>query len=157
MVAKPANASTTTDETSLLAQFETNKAINNAPAWRPDSDDNDQPKTFMGEVIGLRMGGGDGKDDYGFYPVIVYKLSDGSAAAFGFPYLAFHAFHTLARQQLKDLGTTVGVKQIVSYDGLRRKNNATDEEIAKGMADYHVTYIENVGAETKAVADGFEF
>lgn len=121
------------------------KAIANAPAWMPA--ENPEMQTIRGEVIGLRMGRDNG---YGTYPVITYKLDDGT-------FLNVHAFHTLLRTQLAEVGTKIGSRQILSYDGLKRKNNATKEEIDKGLADYHLTFVMNVGEEVKTVDDNFAF
>jgi hypothetical protein len=133
------------DASARMEAFLLAKAIANAPAWMPA--DNPDMATFEGEVIGLRMGRDNG---YGEYPVITYKLDDGT-------FLNVHAFHTLLRQQLAEAGTTVGKRQILSYDGKKRKNNATTEEIEKGLADYHLTFVMNVGEEIKAVDDNFTF
>jgi hypothetical protein len=126
-----------------IEEFFQRKQLNTAPAWMPE------PGTVMAaEVVGLRMGADNG---YGTYPVIVYKLDSGE-------FVSVHAFHTLLRARLAELKTEIGKRQILSYDGKKRKNKATPEEIEKGLADYHMYYVENAG-EVAATAkeEGFTF
>jgi hypothetical protein len=128
------------------------RAIANAPAFNPAIDADGKvidpdSAIFTGTVIGLHMGRDSG---YGEYPVVVYKLDDGS-------YLKLHAFHTLIRNQLAELGTKIGKRQIVSYDGLKRKNNPTPDEIEKKLDRYHVTFVMNVGEAIETEAANFAF
>lgn len=127
-----------------LEEYFERKSQNTAPAWLPEPG-----TTRVGTVTALRMGQDMG---YGAYPIITYKGDDGV-------YFAVHAFHTLLRNRLSELETTIGKRQILSYDGKRRKSKATDEEIAKGLADYHFYYIENAGEENSVtgVEEGFSF
>lgn len=110
-----------------------------APAWRPDPG-----TTIVGEVIGLSMRTG----DYGPYPVITYEVDGGLV-------INIHAFHTMLRERLAELQTDIGVKQIITYNGMREKNKPN----AKGEVEsYHDYYIENYGeAETVGKSDDFTF
>jgi hypothetical protein len=125
-----------------IEEFFQRKQLNTAPAWLP------QPGTVMAaEVAGLRMG----ESGYGPYPIVVYKLDSGE-------FVSVHAFHTLLRTRLAELGTDVGKRQILSYDGLVPKNKATKEEIEKGLDKYHMYYVENAGqAAVTAKEEGFTF
>src|SRR3982751_944710 len=78
------------------------KGITNPPAWISE------PGTVVrATVIGLKMSE---PNEYGQYPIITYEAADGSI-------FAVHAFHTLLRETLQELGTKVGSEQILSYDG----------------------------------------
>jgi len=145
-------ATTAKSTPAIVSELEAAKlaeAISSAPAWRPDA----EPDTaeFIGEVIGLYMTGKTTSEGgYGRYPAVVYKLDNGS-------YRTVHAFHTLLRQQLAELKTEIGKRQFLAYRGTKRKNNATQEEIDKGLADYHVTFVHNIGEEIKPVSEDFAF
>ncbi len=148
-----AKSNTTANPNAEMEAFLLAKAIANAPAFNPPIDKatgkviDPDTAVFTGEVIALQMGRDSG---YGEYPVVVYKLDDGS-------FLKLHAFHTLLRGQLAELGTKVGIRQIVSYDGLKTKNNPTPDEIEKGLDKYHLTFVMNVGQGVVPVAANFTF
>lgn len=115
-----------------------------APAWRPE------PGTTMaGTVEGFRIGRDTG---YGEYPIVVYKLDNGEV-------VSVHAFHTLLRDQLKELGTKKGKRQIIHYGGLQKKTKATDEEREKGRDEYHMYYVKNADdlAQEDQLSDTFDF
>lgn len=137
---------------SKMEAFLLAEAINNAPAWMPG--ENEDQAVLHGVVIGLAMGRDSG---YGVYPVIIYKLESDCGILKAGTYAKVHAFHTLLRNQLAEAGTKIGSEQMLSYRGKKRKNNATQEEIDKGLADYHLTFVQNIGAEFTAVAEDFAF
>jgi hypothetical protein len=141
-VTAPKTPAKATSAKTEMEAFLLRKALNNAPAWMPEKGD-----ILVGEVVGLRMGNDNG---YGTYPVVIYKQDDGE-------FIALHAFHTLIREQLREAKTVIGKRQMIAYDGKKRKNNATQEEIDKGLADYHLTYVENVGEVKEVKAEVFEF
>jgi hypothetical protein len=133
-----------TTPVSEMDAFLQRKALNTAPAWMPE------PGTVVaGTVAGLRMGNDNG---WGVYPVVVYKLDDGS-------YVSVHAFHTLLRERLAELKTDIGVRQILSYDGKKSKNNATDEEREADRDKYHMYYVENASdtSSDSMVEENFSF
>lgn len=100
------------------------KELNTAPAWRPEPGD-----TIVGEVTGLRMGNDTG---YGTYPIVVMKREDGTTAS-------VHAFHTLLREQLKDMGCNIGMRIAISYDGERITNETKDLPTEK-QTTYHLYF-----------------
>lgn len=113
-----------------------------APAWRPDPG-----TTVVAEVIGLSMR--ESADGYGMYPCITYKMEGGAV-------LNVHAFHTMLRERLAELKTDIGVKQVITYAGLRNKTKPN----AKGeIEQYHDYYVENFGADDTSVgkSDNFTF
>ena len=118
------------------------KEMAKAPAWRPDPG-----TTVKAEVIGLRMGDG---GEYGPYPIVIYRGESGNV-------FAVHAFHTLLRERLAELGTTIGLWQYITYEGRRESTKRKD---ASGNAvQYHDYYAENVGAEStvEGKEEGFHF
>lgn len=137
-----------------LAAFLLAEAINNAPAWMPG--ENEDQAIMHGTVIGLAMGESK-QNDFGQYPIVIYKLDSNCGQYEAGTHIKVHAFHTLLRTQLMEAGTKIGVEQMVSYRGKRKKNNPTEDEIKRGLDEYHLTYVQNVGAEFTAVAEGFTF
>jgi hypothetical protein len=112
-----------------------------APAWMPEPG-----TTIVGEVIGMHM-----RDSgYGNYPVITYRVDGGAV-------INVHAFHTLLRQNLADLKTDIGKKQIITYAGKREKLHPTEEEIKKGLNAYHDYYVENFGEGSPMVGKSEDF
>ena len=103
--------------------FAQRAAFANAPAWRPEPDETLVPGDDYAEVIGFREGH---TDEYGSYPVIIYTHKS-FEKAHGNPFVAFHAFHTIARERLAELGTKVGSRQNILV-GAKRMNNAGDKE-----------------------------
>lgn len=93
-----------------------------AEGWRPDANE-----SISGTVVGLYKGGGDGKGEYGFYPIIGVKLKDGSG------FRAVHAFHTLLQDALRtanENGTKpvkVGDMVTITYEGKRESKNSDKE------------------------------
>jgi hypothetical protein len=83
-----------------------------APAWRPQAGD-----TLTGEVVGI--GERVGYDDE-VYPIITVRTDDGE--------LAFHAFHTVARNELAKarpaIGEVIGVKYAGQKPGARGSYHA---------------------------------
>jgi len=74
-----------------------------AVAWRPDKEDAD---TLIGEVVSVDLG----TSDYGTYPLIVVRSDDGTEKA-------FHASHTVARNELKRARPQVGQRIGIKYLG----------------------------------------
>ena len=112
-----------TKDVEELEQFFAQMQKDTAPAWRPD------PGTTMAATVeGFRIGRDTG---YGEYPIVIYKLDDGQV-------VSVHAFHTLLRDQLKELNTKKGTRQLLHYGGKHTKNKATDEERAQGRDQYHM-------------------
>jgi hypothetical protein len=129
-----------------LEAFFAAKELNTAPAWRPSPGD-----TLIGEVTGLRMGNDNG---YGTYPIVVVKREDGTVAS-------MHAFHTLLREQLRDLGCNIGMRIAVTYDGERITNETADLP-EKDQKTYHLYFAADLAklgtAEGAApVETGFSF
>lgn len=132
-----------------LAEYKERMAQATAPAWMPEPD-----TTVMGTVIGLRMGGQPEPLGYGFYPVVTYKLPDGSV-------VAVHAFHSLLRERLAELKTEIGKVQMITYLGQkasrqRTKKNEKNEDIP---VEYHLYYVENYGEKSanQGVDEDFTF
>ncbi len=73
------------------------------PAWRPQPGDK-----LVGTVIGL----GERAGAYGTYPIVTVRQDDGTE-------LAFHAFHTVAQQQLAEVRPRLGEQIWVKYQGQR--------------------------------------
>jgi hypothetical protein len=115
-----------------------------APAWRPEPG-----TTMMATVEGFRIGRDTG---YGEYPIVIYKLDNGEV-------VSVHAFHTLLRDQLKELGTKKGVKQILHYGGKQKKTKATEEEVKAGRDEYHMYYVKNAAdlGKQEDVTETFAF
>jgi hypothetical protein len=99
------------------------KELQTAPAWRPSPGD-----TLIGEVIGLRMGDG----DHGPYPIVVIRREDKTCAS-------VHAFHTLIREQLRDMKCNIGMRVAISYDGEKVTNKTADLAEDK-QESYHVYF-----------------
>ena len=121
--------------------FDERVAFATAPAWRPETGD----KLENVEVVKVRIGDG----DYGQYPIVVYKKADGS-------YVAFHAFHQIARERLAELKTTRGSRHNLVYLG-RKTGNAVKSDGT--TTEYELYYIEDANAVTVdgGVDDDFKF
>lgn len=111
-----------------IEEFMERKAVATAPAWRPNPGD-----IFIGTVVGRRMGEDKG---WGEYPIVVYKNADGDG------YTSVHAFHTMLREILADLGSEDGQTHMLSYDGERIKNDSKEKE-EKDQETYHFYYGED--------------
>lgn len=125
-----------------MATFIRNRNLAKAQAWLPEPD-----TTIVATVVGLRLGS---TEEYGDYPIIVYSLDNGE-------FIAVHAFHTLLRERLAELGTDIGKRQILSYLGTKASRKRVD---SKGNpVEYHDYYVENAGeaSATEGVATGFHF
>ena len=85
-----------------------------AEAWRPDPGGK-----LIGEIVELSSRSG--FDDQP-YPILTIKGDDGTE-------LAFHAFHTVAKNELARLRPQVGQRIAIRYDG--------QKEGADGRARYH--------------------
>lgn len=114
-----------------LEAFFAAKEIDTAPAWRPEPGDH-----MIGTVIGFRIGT---TSDYDDYPIVIYKTDEGAT-------ISVHAFHTLLRERLQELGTKKGVRQILHYGGKQKKANPTEAEKQKGLDEYHMYYVQNADA-----------
>jgi hypothetical protein len=127
MTVKQNAATTPADD---VEAFYERMALSSAPAWMPE------PNSILeGVVTGIRL---NENSEYGAYPVIVYKKDDGT-------FIAFHAFHTLARNMMRELQTAKGKRQRIAYLGVQTKNNPTEDEVKKGLDKYNLYYGENVG------------
>lgn len=72
--------------------------INGARAWRP-AKDRTSDEMLSGTLVAITRRGDDG--EYGAYPCLVIDTGEPS-------FRAFHAFHTVAQQELKKLKPTPG-------------------------------------------------
>jgi len=137
------------DLDAALADYKERMAQATAPAWMPEPD-----TTVMGTVIGLRMGGTPEPVGYGFYPVVTYKLPDGSV-------VAVHAFHSLLRERLAELKTEIGKVQMITYLGQKSSRTRTKKgEDGKDIpVEYHLYYVENYGEKSanRGVDEDFKF
>jgi hypothetical protein len=85
-----------------------------AEAWRPDPGDK-----LVGEIV--ELGARAGYNDE-LYPIVTVRQDDGVE-------LAFHAFHTVARNELAKLHPQVGQRLAVRYEG--------EKQGADGRSKYH--------------------
>lgn len=141
------------DANAKMEAFILARAINNAPAWMPN--DNPDQTILHGTVVALSLG--IDKERESEYPKVTYKLDSPCGKHEAGSYMTVHAFYTLLRKQLAECGTKIGSEQILSYDGKKKKNNPTQDEIDRKMDEYHQTFVQNVGEEVKAVAENFAF
>ncbi len=123
-----------------IEAFFERQRLHSAPAWRPEPGG-----MLVGTVVGRRMGQDNG---FGEYPVIIYKTEDGN-------YVAFHAFHTLARDILKRIGVADGARHAIVYSGLVKKASPTEEEIKKGNDEYHSYYGEDLDKPDASTEEAF--
>lgn len=130
-------SNTATEVASLEAFFE-RAQLAQAPAWRPESGN-----VLSGPILGFRLGS---TVEYGEYPVLVIKSDNGP--------LAFHAFHGVVRERLRELQPKKGDLLTVQYSG---KKDRTEEEIAAGKKEYHMYYIESGSVEATPVLDSMQF
>lgn len=133
--------STATDSAAAVASMESffeRAQLAQAPAWRPDVND-----VLSGPILGFRLGS---TTEYGEYPVLVIKSENGP--------LAFHCFHSLVRERLRELQPKKGDVIIVLYGG---KREVTPEEEAAGKKEYHRYYIESAAVEATPVLDEMTF
>ena len=72
-------------------------------AWRPDQEDADM---LIGEVVEIEVG----QSDYGAYPILVVKLSDGTEKA-------VHGFHSVLQNELLKSQPQIGEKVGIKYLG----------------------------------------
>lgn len=122
-----------------LEAFFARQELMTAPAWRPEPGE-----TVIGEVVGLRMGADAG---YGAYPVIVVRTETGT--------VSIHAFHTLLRDGLREIGVKLGMRLAVTYKGVLEKNKQTDPENPDSYHMYFVADLEKLAAGTPAIEEGF--
>jgi hypothetical protein len=85
-----------------------------ADAWRPDPGDK-----LVGEIVELGQRAGYNDEPY---PIVTIKQDDGVE-------LAFHAFHTVARNELAKLRPQIGQRLAVRYEG--------EKQGADGKSRYH--------------------
>lgn len=122
---------------SLEAFFE-RAQLASAPAWRPNEKD-----VLSGAILGFRIGS---TTEYGEYPVIVISSDSGP--------VAFHAFHGVVRERLRELQPKKGDVITIMYDG---KKTVTEEEKKAGKNEYHRYYIESGAVEATPVLDEMTF
>lgn len=149
MATAKTNPAVPADLDKALAEYKERMAQATAPAWMPEPE-----TTVMGTVIGLRMGGQPEPIGYGYYPVVTYKLPDGSI-------VAVHAFHSLLRERLAELKTEIGKVQMLTYLGQQASRQRTKKD-ADGKdipVEYHLYYVENYGEESanQGVDENFKF
>jgi hypothetical protein len=85
-----------------------------AEGWRPDPGD-----VLIGDVTAIDEGRGFAERPY---PVVTVRTDEGE-------FVAFHAFHTVAREELGKLEPKVGDRLGVSYLGLVRKGDDSCYEL----------------------------
>lgn len=121
------------EKTIPATTFAERRAIATAEAWRPNTGDSLENV----EVIALDVRSSKDHPEYGEYPAVVYKRTDGT-------YIVFHAFHTIAVERLAELKTKVGSIHNLAYEGERTSNTRKD---SNGDAQrYELYYIENADA-----------
>lgn len=132
----------------IEALFELER-IETAVAWRPEDED-----WFIGTVIDRRIGPDNG---FGTYPLITYRIDNGGNK--GLPvggYVAYHAFHTQARDMLKEIGIAKGAQHYLKYKGMRPLNNPTEDQVKKGNDKYHLVYGRDTSATDVENGDAFK-
>lgn len=92
--------------------------IRTAPAWLPPVG-----SRLTSTVVTIRIG----QSEWGVYPVLIVEDANGTMHS-------IHAFHTLLRNQLKELRPMPGTLITVAYIG---KVTRTEDEVAKGKNEYH--------------------
>jgi hypothetical protein len=118
-------------------------AISTAKGWVPSESGETTLENV--EVVGLRM---HTDPEFGSSPVVIYRKDDGE-------YVAVYAFHTVLRERLAELGTTIGSRHTLRYLGSQTSNKRVDSE-GKPQR-YESYYVENAGAEVTAVSEDFKF
>lgn len=116
-------------------------ALTNAPPWRP-SQKGDRIENVT--VVGLKMM----PSEYGAYPKVVYRTQDGE-------YIAVHAFHTVLRNNLAEIGTDIGQVQNLVYLGRPLSNTRKNSE--GEPQPYENYYAEVAGSEVKIKDEDFKF
>jgi hypothetical protein len=154
---------TTSQVDEIEAYFE-RKAYRQAPAWLPEPG-----STLKGEVIGLKLGMSEYKtpdSPNGEYPIIIYKvmtalkpidgvLSVDTNVPIGST-VSIHAFHSILRTTLAELGTDIGKTQWVTYDGKQASRSRKDKD--GNPVEYHLYDVENDGEPAVTGKDeGFKF
>lgn len=120
-------------------------ALATAPAWRPEPGDKLEEAT----VVRLMMGH---TDDYGDYPIVVYRQKDGS-------FIKVHAFHQVLRERYIELKTKPGDVQNVVYIDRRTAN----KQKGNGeTTEYELYYVEPFDPkadkqDVTGVEEGFAF
>lgn len=135
--AKQRNSGPDTRVAEMEAFFE-RAQLAQAPAWRPEKDD-----ILSGAILGFRLGS---TVEFGEYPVLVVSSDSGP--------VAFHCFHHLVRERLRELQPKKGDVITVMYGG---KKDVTPEEEKAGKKAYHVYYIESGAVEATPVLDTMTF
>jgi len=143
MVAKASNASPEPipAANAEMDRFMFLKTIATAPAWMPEPGD-----TLLGVIVHREIM--PGKDGFDPYPAMTYRLDDGT-------YKKVHAIHTLLQNQYREKGTDIGRRQFLSYEGKRKKNNPTPDEVERKLDEYHLTFLANADEELKETSFDF--
>jgi hypothetical protein len=119
--------------------------INGARAWTPD-----KARTSDVMITGTVVAIVPRTSEYGTYPVVVLQTSEDHAA----PFEAFHAFHTVALEQLKALRPEPGEKICIVAHPVVKARKRTD---AKGDPVEYAPYtIFNPDAD-QTVASGWSW
>lgn len=137
-----ATAKNTAAAVSSMESFFERAALAQAPAWRPEVGE-----VLTGKILGFRLGT---TTEYGEYPVIVVSGGENGAP------VAFHAFHTIVRETLREHKPKKGDMLTVMYNGVRVVNG-DEEKDPKDQKTYHLYYIEVGNAESTPVLDSIEF
>lgn len=118
-----------------LEEFFAHRDVARAMPWIPVEGDH-----LIGTVVDMSF-----RDSgYGEYLRAVYTVHDSNREDLREgDKVAVHVFHTLLVNQLKELNTVVGSKQIISYLGKRTKLNASEEDKLQDKDTYHDYYVEN--------------
>lgn len=133
-------------------------AMLNAPSWRPEAN-----TTLTAHLCMVRRGGE--TSEYGVYPILVFKRAD----KFPFPvdgeYVAFHAFHSVARDQIAALRPNPADMPLMTihYVGRVRFGKTVLDEVGEPIyvedpskSDYeNFTVINGTGADL--VVNGFDW
>lgn len=130
----------TATQISEMEAFLERAQLAQAPAWRPQQDE-----ILSGPILGFRLGS---TVEYGEYPVILIGGGEN-----GKP-IAFHCFHSLVRERLREIKPSKGDVLTVQYGG---KREVTPEEEAAGKKEYHRYYIESGSLDVAPVLDTIEF
>lgn len=124
----------------------------NAPAWRPNPGGK-----LRGTPVHIALSPAD-RSEYGEYPIVTFKQENGE-------YINFHAFHTMAREHLRERATTLKAA-IANPDSApmwniiyleERVTNDTRDRDPKDQTTYHLYYTEVDGEVTGNVTDVFDF
>jgi hypothetical protein len=126
----------TSDPTDVPLTFAERRKIATAPPWTPEAGDAIEHAL----VVAIEVRQSATHPEYGEYPAVIYKTTDGD-------YIAFHAFHTIAKERLAELKTRPGIFQSLAYEGVRTSNSRVDSN--GDPQKYELYYIENDGEVTE--------